>query len=181
MSLSADLSLVFTVGLVTGLATGLGVAPFFVVRDLNDRWLTILWGLAVGVLAAATLFGLIGEGLAAGPASHVLLGVLGGVAFVLLADRVVAGYEFSPRTIAGDGDEPSSIEFRTVVLTVGVLTLHSIPEGIAVGVAFADPEPAATVEIAGITLPALAVFMGVAISILNVPADRRRRRLRFRQ
>ncbi len=165
-----DIVLVFAVGLVTGLATGLGVAPFFVVRELSARWLALLWGLAVGILLTASLFGLVGEGIAAGAASHVLVGVLAGVAFVFLADRLVAGYEFSPRQLApGERPAASTLEVRTLVLTVGVLTIHSIPEGIAVGVAFADPGPASSVELAGVTLPALAVFMGVAISILNVP------------
>ncbi|ELY51354.1 ZIP family metal transporter [Natronorubrum bangense] len=162
MTLGTELALVFVVGLITGLATGLGVAPFFVVQRISDRWLVVLWGLAVGILLSASLFGLLGEALAEGAPVHVLFGVLAGVGFVFLADRVVAGYEFSPRTV-------SSVDSRTVILTVGVLTIHSIPEGIAVGVAFVDLGTDASVEIAGLALPALAVFMGIAISILNVP------------
>ena len=162
MSLITELSIVFLVGLVTGLATGLGVAPFFLVREIADRWLVVLWGLAVGILLSAALFGLLGEALAEGELTHVLAGVVAGVAFVFLADQFVSGYEFSPRTV-------SAVDPQTVVLTVGVLTIHSIPEGIAVGVAFAGLGTGEGLEVAGLTVPALAVFMGIAISILNVP------------
>lgn len=162
MTLLNELLLVFTVGLVTGLATGLGVLPFFVLEEISDRWLVVLWGAAVGILLSAAVFGLIGEGVAAGETGRVLLGVLAGVAFVFLADYAVDGYEFTPHAV-------SDVDPRTVVLTVGVLTIHSIPEGIAVGVAFVDLGTDGSVEIAGVALPALAVFMAIAISILNVP------------
>lgn len=165
MTLLTELAVVFAVGLVTGLATGLGVAPFFVVREIGDRWLVVLWGLAVGILLSASLFGLVDEALAVGPTAHVVFGLLAGATFVFVADRVVSGHEFTPHAVSS----VDRVDSRLVVLTVGVLTIHSIPEGIAVGVAFVDPDPGATVEIAGATVPALAVFMGAAISILNVP------------
>ncbi|MEF8857024.1 MAG: ZIP family metal transporter, partial [Haloplanus sp.] len=53
------------------------------------------------------------------------------------------------------------------------LTVHSFPEGVAVGVAFADlglqTATADSVALFGTTIPLLAVFMTVAISIHNVP------------
>jgi zinc transporter, ZIP family len=161
MSPLSDLSLVFAVGLVTGLATGLGVLPFFVLEEIRDRWLVVLWGVATGILLSATAFGLLAEGLAAGGVGPVALGALVGIGFVALADRAIDGYEFAPNAV-------SDVDTRTVVLTVAVLTIHSIPEGIAVGVSFADPTDG-VVEIAGLALPSLAVFMAIAISILNVP------------
>ena len=55
-------------------------------------------------------------------------------------------------------------------MILGVLTVHSFPEGIAVGVSFAELgfEGAGPV-IAGVTVPLLAIFMTVSISIHNVP------------
>jgi zinc transporter, ZIP family len=161
MSLLSDLLLVFAVGLVTGLATGLGVLPFFLVEKIRGRWLVALWGVAVGILLSATAFGLLAEGLETGQPEHLAIGVLAGIAFVFLADSLIDGYEFDPGT--------TDVDPRTVVLTVAVLTIHSIPEGIAVGVSFVDLGTDAGVEIAGVALPTLAVFMAIAISILNVP------------
>jgi zinc transporter, ZIP family len=126
MSLLSDLLLVFAVGLVTGLATGLGVLPFFLVEEIRGRWLVVLWGVAIGILLSATAFGLLAEGLETGQPEHLAIGVLAGIAFVFLADSLIDGYEFDPGT--------TDVDPRTVVLTVAVLTIHSIPEGIAVGV-----------------------------------------------
>ncbi|SEH16358.1 zinc transporter, ZIP family [Natronorubrum sediminis] len=162
MTLATELSIVFVVGLVTALATGVGVAPFFVVRQIADRWLVVLWGLALGILLSASLFGLVGEALTEGAISHVLVGTAVGVAFVFLSDRLVSGYEFAPHSV-------SAVDPRTVVLTVAVMTIHSIPEGIAVGVSFVDLGSDPGVTVAGVELPALAVFVGITISILNVP------------
>jgi zinc transporter, ZIP family len=161
MTLLSELSIVFAVGLVTGLATGLGVLPFFLVEEFRGRWLVGLWGVAVGILLSATTFGLLAEGLETGEPGRLALGVFAGIVFVFLADRAVDGYEFAPGT--------TDVDPQTVVLTVAVLTIHSIPEGVAVGVSFVDLGTEASVEVAGVALPALAVFMAIAISILNVP------------
>ncbi len=162
----ADLLLVFAVGLLTGLATGLGVLPFFLVDEISDRAIVVLWGLAVGILLSVSVFGLVGEGLAEGDPLSVGLGFAAGVLFVLAADHLVASVEFSPRTATS-----STVDPATLVLTVGVLTLHSLPEGIAVGVAFADLglDGEGSLAFLGWELPALAVFVSVAVSILNVP------------
>ncbi|MFC6726425.1 ZIP family metal transporter, partial [Halobium palmae] len=60
---------------------------------------------------------------------------------------------------------------KKLVLILGVLTVHSFPEGVAVGVSFADLGlgSAEGVTILGLSVPLLAVFMTVAISIHNVP------------
>ena len=49
MPLFGELAIVFLAGLVTGLATGLGVLPFFLVQEISGRWLVVLWGIAAGV------------------------------------------------------------------------------------------------------------------------------------
>ncbi|MEM4781525.1 MAG: ZIP family metal transporter [Halalkalicoccus sp.] len=154
--------IVFAVGLVTGLATALGVLPFFVVEEIPDRWLVVLWGVAAGIMLSASVFGLLVEGLEAGSIGTVVLGGCLGAALVFLADRLIGGYEFTPVV-------DSTIDYRTAVLTVGVLTVHSFPEGIAVGVAFVDAGAGESVTVGGVVVPELAVFMTVAISILNVP------------
>jgi zinc transporter, ZIP family len=159
-----DLLLVFAVGLVTGLATGLGVLPFFLVDEISDRAVVVLWGLAVGILLSVSVFGLVGEGLAEGDPVSVGVGFVAGVVFVLAADYVVGSVEFGPRATG-------AVDPGTLVLTVGVLTLHSLPEGIAVGVAFADLglDGEGSLSLLGWEIPALAVFVSVAVSILNVP------------
>jgi len=164
MSLLANLMLVFVAGFITALATGLGALPFFLVDDISDRWYVGLWGLASGIMVAASLFGLIFEGLAEGTAIEIAIGMAAGVMLVILAHRVLDGAEINPR-------EYAEADFKKLVLILGILTVHSFPEGVAVGVSFAELGLAgAEGPMAfGVTVPILAVFMTIAISIHNIP------------
>lgn len=157
-----DLVFVFIAGLLTALATGIGALPFFVVNDISDRINVALWGLASGIMTAASLFGLVDEGLGSGTVGEVGLGVLVGILLVEVADRILADHEFQ-------AEELATADGRTLVLILGVLTVHSFPEGVAVGVSFADLGLAGGVEIMGAAVPLLAVFMTIAISIHNIP------------
>lgn len=162
VSLLTDLTFVFVAGLLTALATGLGALPVVLVDAVSDRATVALWGLASGIMLAASGFGLVDEGLAVGSAAEVLLGGLAGVALVEVADRLLADRDFGARELAtADG--------RKLVLILGVLTVHSFPEGVAVGVAFADLGLAGGVEVLGVSVPLLAVFMTLAIAVHNVP------------
>jgi len=60
-------------------------------------------------------------------------------------------------------------DLRKLVLILGILTVHSFPEGVAVGVSFAELGFEGGIPILGFTVPLLAVFMTIAISIHNVP------------
>jgi len=85
-----------------------------------------------------------------------------GVVLVVVAHDVVLNVDVDPR----DYEEA---DFRKLLLILGVLTVHSFPEGVAVGVSFADLNFETGPALFGVTVPALAVFMTVAISIHNVP------------
>jgi ZIP family zinc transporter len=164
MALLANLTLVFVAGFITALATGLGAIPFFLVEEISDRWYVGLWGLASGIMVAASLFGLILEGLAEGTAAEIAIGMGAGVLLVIAAHRVLDGAEIDPK-------EYAEADFKKLVLILGILTVHSFPEGVAVGVSFAELgfESAEGPMILGATVPVLAVFMTVAISIHNIP------------
>ncbi len=162
MSLLANLTLVFVAGLITALATGVGALPFFLVDDIPDRWNVGLWGLASGIMVAASVFGLLKEGLAAGTIQDIVPGVVVGVLLVVVTHRVITNAEIDPRKYA-------EADYKKLVLILGILTVHSFPEGVAVGVSFADLNLAQGPMILGFTIPLLAIFMTVAISIHNVP------------
>ncbi|WP_254279388.1 ZIP family metal transporter [Haloarcula marina] len=162
-----NVAFVFIAGLLTALATGLGAIPFFLVEEFSDRWNVVLWGLASGIMVAASLFGLVREGLAYGGAVLLVPGVLAGVLLVEGADRVLDNYDHNPKQF-------ERADFKKLLLILGILTVHSFPEGVAVGVSFAElglegASAGETLVIAGTAVPLLAVFMTVAISIHNVP------------
>jgi ZIP family zinc transporter len=162
MSLLANLTLVFVAGFITALATGVGALPFFLVDDIPDRWNVGLWGLASGIMVAASVFGLLKEGLAAGTIQDLIPGVIVGVLLVVVSHRVITNANVDPR-------EYAEADFKKLVLILGILTVHSFPEGVAVGVSFADLNLTDGPMLLGFTIPILAIFMTIAISIHNVP------------
>ena len=169
---------VFVAGLITALATGLGAVPFFLVSNISDRWNVALWGIASGIMVSASVFGLVLEALgeyvritvfavSIAPISHRVLTLLGtglfaGAVLVAVAHDVIESIDVDPK------DYPEA-DFRKLVLILGVLTIHSFPEGVAVGVSFADLGLDGGTEMFGVVVPLLAVFMTIAISIHNVP------------
>jgi ZIP family zinc transporter len=60
-------------------------------------------------------------------------------------------------------------DLKKLVLILGVLTVHSFPEGVAIGVSFAELGVDGGVQMFGLVVPVLAVFMTIAISIHNIP------------
>lgn len=175
-----NLFIVFVAGLITDLATGLGALPFFFFKDISDRWTVGLWGLASGIMLSASIFGLVFEGLGLQSLAYVLNAdslsglisladvgrvatgaVIGGIV-VLVADRIIHGHEFKPREI-------TEADFKKLMIILGILTVHSFPEGVAIGVAFADLGLGQGIPVLGFTVPLLAVFMTIAISIHNIP------------
>jgi ZIP family zinc transporter len=173
-----SLSFVFVAGFITALATGVGALPFFFVADVSDRWNVALWGIASGIMLSASVFGLVLEALGAYvrvslsgvavdpiPGRQLLLlavGLLSGVVLVYVAHDVIEAADVDPQ-------EYAEADFKKLVLILGVLTVHSFPEGVAVGVSFADLGIQGGTEILGFAVPLLAIFMTIAISIHNVP------------
>jgi ZIP family zinc transporter len=173
MVLLENVALVFVAGFITALATGLGAVPFFFFDKISVRWNVVLWGLASGIMVSASVFGLILEGAAVVEGTWVDVafaigpGLVAGVVLVVVGHELLEGVELNPR-------EYEEADFKKLVLILGILTVHSFPEGVAVGVSFAElglenAPTSNTIIVAGLTLPILAVFMTIAISIHNVP------------
>jgi ZIP family zinc transporter len=115
-------------------------------------------------MVSASVFGLIREGLNYGDEWLIVPGLLAGILLVVVGHRVVADANIDPRHY-------EQADFSKLVLILGVLTVHSFPEGVAVGVAFAELGLASTdaMTILGVSVPILGVFMTIAISIHNIP------------
>ncbi len=119
--------------------TTLGSAMvFFMKREMNDRLQKLLLGFASGVMVAASVWSLLipsiemseqSGGIAWIPAAS---GFLLGMGFLLLLDTVTPHLHFTEEEPEGI---PSHLK-KTTMLVLAV-TLHNIPEGMAVGVTFA--------------------------------------------
>ena len=145
-----ELGLLVLAGTGTALATGLGAIPVFALGRRADALRPLLWGLAAGVMAVASVVGLLAPALDEGSAAAVAAGLLAGVVLLLGGRRLLANRDVHVGMRRGDG-------VRRSVLVFGVLLVHSLPEGFAIGAAFAS-------ERAG-----LGLFVMLAIALQNVP------------
>jgi ZIP family zinc transporter len=139
--------------LAAGLATGVGGLALLLVPRPSDSLLDVLLGFTAGVMLAATAFSLLVPALDEGTLAEVLAGVLAGGAALLALDVLVphVHLRFVER---GHADAAAS---NRALLLLSALTIHNIPEGMAVGVAFAAGGPELGIPIA------------LAIGIQNVP------------
>lgn len=164
------LFIVFIAGLITDLATGLGTVPFFFVKEFSKRFLVSMWGLASGIMLSASFLGLIPEGLSAAREYPLFdsvylavgIGIVLGILLVVVARRLVDEVEIDPGTF-------EERDFKKMLLILGVLTVHSFPEGVAIGVSFAELGFSSGIPILGLAVPSIAITMTIAISIHNIP------------
>jgi ZIP family zinc transporter len=141
---------VIAVGALTALATGLGAIPVFYLGRRAAVWEPALWGLAAGSLAVASVVGLLLPAADEGSTADVLGGFLAGVAFLAVTRLVLRTHEVQIGELSGAG-------VSTSVLVFIVLSVHSLPEGFAIGTAYAS-------DTAG-----LGLFVILAIGLQNVP------------
>ncbi len=136
---------------VPGLATGVGGLGLLVIRRPGDRLLDTLLGATAGIMLAASVFSLLVPALDEGAVSEVVLGFLVGAAVLALLDLYI------PHIHARFVERPPRGETHRAALMLGALTIHNLPEGLAVGVAFAAGGPELGIPIA------------VAIGLQNIP------------
>ncbi len=157
----------FIAGLFLWAMTGLGAAVVFLKRELSVKTLDAMMGFAAGVMIAASYGSLIAPAILAteGSAGHkwfpVTFGFLLGAAVLSAIDKLLPHLHLGKAT--HDAEGVSTSWHRTTLLLLAI-TLHNIPEGLAVGVAFGA-------TVADATPAALASAMGLAIGmgIQNVP------------
>lgn len=127
-------------------ATALGAAPALVLRGIPQRLEDSLLGMAAGMMLAASAFSLLLPGLAAGAeildsklwgAGVVVLGMALGVLLMLGLDAFTP-HEHDKTGPCGPGHEKCG----RIWLFVFAIALHNLPEGMAIGVSFAQGDMA---------------------------------------
>ena len=157
-------------GGVTWGVTAAGAAGVVLLRRINQRLLDVMLGFAAGVMLAASFWSLLAPAIElAGslgipswlPAASGL--ALGGL-FLRLMDAVLPHLHLGFPPEAAEG--PPTHWHRTTLL-VTAITLHNIPEGLAVGVAFGAV--GAGLELNGAVTLTGAVALTLGIAIQNFP------------
>ena len=148
--------------LIPFLGTSLGAAcVFFMKHDMSERLSRILTGFAAGVMVAASIWSLLipamdqSEEMGKFAFIPAAAGLWGGILFLLLLDHIIPHLHAK----SGQAEGPKSRLQRTTMMVLAV-TLHNIPEGMAVGVVYAGYlSGQAQITAAG----ALALSLGIAI------------------
>ena len=148
------------------LGTVLGSAMvFFMKKEMDAKLGKLLLGFASGVMIAASVWSLLIPAIEMSEEQGKLswlpatAGFLLGMGFLLLLDSLVPHLHI-------DSEKPEGMKsgFRKTTMLVLAVTLHNLPEGMAVGVTFAGAMLAGT----GITM-AGALALAVGIAIQNFP------------
>lgn len=148
--------------------TALGASLVFFFKSINKTMLNGMLGFAAGVMIAASFWSLLAPGIAMaeelGQTAWLTaaIGFMAGGAFLYLVDKLIPHLHMGLDISQAEGPKTS---WQRSVLLVLAITLHNIPEGLAVGVAFG----AAAVGNMGAASVAGAVALAIGIGLQNFP------------
>ena len=153
--------------LFTWFLTALGASLVFFFKTINRKVLDGMLGFAAGVMIAASFWSLLAPGIELAeqmgvtPWIPAVIGFLMGGAFLRLIDMILPHLHLGFPLEDAEGIHTS---WRRSILLVLAITLHNIPEGLAVGVAFGAV--AADIEAASL---GGAIALAIGIGIQNFP------------
>jgi len=157
-------------GLFTWGITAFGAALVVFATRVNQTLLEMMLGFAAGVMLAASFWSLLAPSIDMAGALGMIpwipaaVGLVAGGAFLRLTDAVLP--HLHPGMAMSDA-EGISTEWRRSTLLVLAITLHNIPEGLAVGVAFGAVSSG--LETGGAVTIAGAVALTIGIGLQNFP------------
>lgn len=143
--------------------TALGAALVFFFKDIKKDVLNVMLGFASGVMIAASFWSLLDPAIEQAKANGDIPWLVAGIGFALgglflyAADRLIPHMHFGPN----NETEGLPSHLKRTILLVFSITLHNIPEGLAVGVAFGAANQMAN-PTAGV-LAAISVAIGIGI------------------
>ena len=142
--------------------TALGAALVFPVRDLNRKLMDGMLGFAAGVMIAASYWSLLAPAIEMSEEGPIpawvpaTVGFLLGAAFLRLVDLFLPHLHPGKEMSEAEGVKT---QWQRTTLLVLAITLHNIPEGLAIGVAFG----AVAAGLPSATLAAVALAIGIGI------------------
>ena len=153
--------------LFTWFMTAAGAALVFFFKDMKKNVFDSMLGFAGGVMIAASFWSILAPAIEMADGGLLpdwvpaLIGVLAGCGFLMLIDKILPHLHIGFKR---DEAEGIPVSWKRSVLLVLAITLHNIPEGLAVGVAFGALAGGAT----DASLAA-AIALAIGIGIQNFP------------
>lgn len=169
-------TVIFLGCLIPGLLTGVGAIPIFFTKNITQKALDALLGVAAGIMLAATCFSLILPSIEAGGGDlkAVLitsLGIFLGAVFLDLVDKFAPHEHLLDKRTEGKATE----SLKKIWLFVIAITIHNLPEGMATGVAFGTDNIMNGVTIAiGIGLQNMPEGLAVALALVREDYSRKK-------
>ncbi len=157
----------FVATLFTWGVTAAGAAMVFFTRSINPKLMDATLGFAAGVMIAASFWSLLAPGIEMAeqlghtPWLTAAIGFMGGGIFMRLADVLLPHLHLGMDKTHSEGINTS---WQRSTLLVLAITLHNIPEGLAVGVAFG----AVAANLSSATIGA-AIALAIGIGLQNFP------------
>jgi ZIP family zinc transporter len=156
----------FLATVFTWLMTAVGAAFVFGFKSMHERLVDLMLGFAAGVMIAASVWSLLIPSMSMAAADGLpswmpaLVGFAAGGVFLYGVDRILP--HLHPG-FSSDHAEGIKTHWSRSALLIGAITLHNIPEGLAVGVAFG------AVAHDGGTTTAAALVLALGIGLQNLP------------
>lgn len=153
--------------LFTWAVTALGASLVFFFKSINQKVLNLMLGFAAGVMIAASFWSLLAPAIKMAEADGkegwipAVVGFLLGGAFLFSIDKILPHLHLDRKIEQAEGLKTS---WHRSILLVLAITLHNIPEGLAVGVAFG-----ALANNPDVGLLASAIALCIGIGLQNFP------------
>lgn len=121
-------------GAVTWMLTLLGTLPVLAVKQVRRTLMDGMMGAAAGIMVAAACWSLLVPALETGGVFRTIAGFLAGAAFLWSLDRIVPHVHSEvPDEARAEGP---AVRWRRSMLLMTAITIHNLPEGLAVGLGF---------------------------------------------
>ncbi|HNA04379.1 MAG TPA: ZIP family metal transporter [Rhodocyclaceae bacterium] len=164
-------------GMIAALATAAGALPVLLAKQVSQKLQDGMLGFGAGVMLAATAFSLIIPGLDAAQSqgagkwaagAMVGAGIAAGAFFLLMLDRKVP-HEHFIKGLQG----AAATQMKRVWLFVAAISLHNLPEGLAIGVGYGGADAVRSTALAtGIAIQDVPEGLVVALALLGAGYSR---------
>ncbi len=151
----------FLAALFTFFVTTLGASIVIFFKKINNRILNSMLALAAGIMLAATFWSLLSPGIEMAenlnmmPWLTALIGIISGTLLLIIGDKFFTAFQKKKK---------KEKNLNKILMLIFSITLHNIPEGLAIGVAFGSLK----YNLDGVTLLS-AISLAIGIGIQNFP------------
>jgi ZIP family zinc transporter len=142
--------------------TALGALTVCFFKDLNKKVLNTILGFSAGVMIAASFWSLLSPAIELSEELGYITWVLPALGFIIGGLFVLLSDKFLDKALKNKGEGKDSV--KKSILLVSAITIHNIPEGMAVGVAFGGIASG----VPGMTVVG-ALMLAIGIGIQNFP------------